>query len=217
MKNLRLLLLASCMLFLMCGCNDFWYDLSSDFIEASFYDAKIGNRSLGHVEDMLTNIYAIEGLSENEYLGITRGSLWGNGNKSNRASLIMNKNVQEPIFRYDIYEVKIERDKVNFDGSITTVGNPIVIKDSGIIANLISLHAEGNGKREDDFKTDPESNYYNSVSFYFDLPCELIWNSSIFRDKDEDGNHIIYWRCYNVAENREICYVVTEILLPLLS
>lgn len=217
MKKIGLPLLALCMLLLTCGCTNYWYDLPSDFIDASSYSAKIGDTGLGHVEDILTNVYALEGLSKNEYLGITRGSLWDTGLKEDRALLIMSKNVQEPVFRYDVYEIKIERVKVNFDRTSTTVEDPVVIQDSEVIANLISLHAEGKGKSEDDFGIDPNSYYSNLFTFHFDLPCELIWRSYIFQDEDENRNEIVYWKCYRAVDHQAYYYDVTEILSPFLS
>lgn len=206
-----ILLLLCCLLISLCGCGDFWYDVPSEFIDAPMYSAQKKGKGLGHPEDkMLDNIYALKGLPESDYLYRTEGSFWGSDSPT--GFLIMNKNAQEPIFRYDVYKIEIKRDKTNFDGSITAAGEPIVIEDAQIIADMISLRLNGSGKYWEDLEIDTDTYYDNPVCFYFDLPCQLIWNSVIFREEDENGDTIIYWKCLDVINDREICYDATGIL-----
>ena len=202
----------------LCSCGNFWYDLPPEFIDAHCYKAPRGNKSLGHPGDKaLHNIYLLEGLPKSDYLGKTEGSLWGSASLT--SFLVMNKNVREPILRYgdNVFKFEINRDEIHFDGSITAVGEFVVIEDLQTIASMISLRASGFGKDWEDFKIDPDFYRYNSISFYFDFPCELVWESSVFWGGIEGECQLIYWRVQDVASGREICYDATEILSPLLS
>lgn len=211
-KRILLSLLLILFLLLVSGCRNFWYELSPDFIKAGYYVAPIGKRSLGHPDGkMYDNIYTLKGLPQSDYLLRTEGSPWGSA--ESYGFLLMNKKVQEPIFLYDVKMIEISKDINEFNKSIPHVSEPVVIEDSQTIADFILLRTNGVGIDKENFFVDDDSYWY--VYFYFDLPCKLVWKSSIFWDESKEQK--IYWRVHDVASGSEICYDATEILSPLLS
>jgi len=212
MKKIFLLLIL-CAFFLETGCNRPFFNTytpSFEYTKANYSANPM--EYLGKWEgDPMINVFELDGLPH-DYLWQKKIGLYDSSEY-----FIMSKNVQEPIFRYEVYKVEIIRDKINFDGSISNIEGSLVIEDNQVIADMLSLRASGYGKDWEEFKIDPNTYYYNTVSFYFDLPCELSWESSIFFYEDENKSQKFYWRCYDVMNDRDVCYDITDVFTSLLK
>lgn len=210
MKNILIsLLLVLCLFLSLSGCSNFWYDVPSEFIEVGVYEALKGNDSLGHPDGkMLDNIYTLKGLPQSDYLLRTRGSFWGES--SSTGFLLMNKNVEEPLFRYsdDISKIEINVKQQNEDGIVVAEAKATVI-DHQIISDLLLIRINGDPIEWDDNTYISEK---GNVSFYFNFPCELIWRSTLYFD----GN-TIKWLCEDVKSGERKCFDVTTVLSNILK
>ena len=173
-----------------------WFkDELPKFTEMCGYNAEAGN-FLGKGEYMGDNIYELKGLPKSDYLFRKKGSVYGDAVES----LLINKNVAEPILCYNVKSLEI----IDTQNENET---PIMIEDSYIIEEVIKPRKEGKAAI-----TDPSlyknKEPYRRVRFNFDLPCNLVWECDLF--KNEDGSiHLIY---FDIAQCNSFDYDVTVLL-----
>ena len=112
------------------SCKDTkWYHtVLPDFLPMQGYSAQPG-KALGKGEDMLDNIYALKGLPQEDFLYRDEGGLYG----GHDISLLMNKNVDEPILNYAVNKIEIEKS----DGSTVSIEN------NDMINHLLQLRKNG--------------------------------------------------------------------------
>lgn len=173
------------------SCKDTkWYHtVLPDFLPMQGYSAQPG-KALGKGEDMLDNIYALKGLPQEDFLYRDEGGLYG----GHDISLLMNKNVDEPILNYAVNKIEIEKS----DGSTVSIEN------NDMINHLLQLRKNGVSEECEDRDTEPVMN----TTVYFDLPCQLLWKCSVLTN--EEG--IVQLICFQVKENGWYAYDATAIL-----
>jgi hypothetical protein len=138
--------------------------------------------------DPSKNIYALQGLPQDDFLYIT-GGLYGG------EDIVMAKTAREPIFDYPVkkIEFRLWRD-----------ANWATVEDAHVIEQVVSVR-----KGEEYGIAQPLSST-GSIRFYFDLPCGLVCEYSLCDTYDNKIKMI----CENSDFDEEREYDLTELLSP---
>ena len=181
------------------------YPIPSDFVVIPYRAEKgkyLGRRSTKDYDVLLSSVHEIKGLSKNEYILFSEGSIYA----SSTLKVFMQKDIQEPILRYkdSVFKIEIDVNQKNEDGAVVkNLKNSV--EDNQVILDFITLYENGKTVDWDDntYISDTQN-----IFFYFDLPCKLIWESTLYFHDDGE----IYWLCWDFINNKKICYNVTNIL-----
>lgn len=197
-------LIVICILLAMSGCKPWpnWIDID-EFTELEWYSANPG-KGIGKGKDILENIFELEGLSNEEYLYDINPGLYGKM-ETTKGYMIMRKELDEPILRYEVkkIEIHLEKDK------------SIVIEDNNTIDDIIQIRKGQNALRLDQEYMDALWKQQDDVNgfFYFDLPCDLIWECYITCNENES----VYLIGYNAKESVWYQYDITAVIAGVLQ
>lgn len=204
MKKFIEILLAIFTIFAYSSCGT-WerkiHPIPDDFHSIPYYQADkdmyLGKRGTEDA-DVLTGVYSIQGLPEEDFLYLEEYYITAPGGPPS-ITLYMREGAKEPIYKYlDVVEkVVVEVWQEEF-----TVENSITITNSDIWNSLLFQRKKG----EKVFLPNIYPSDSNNLNFYFDLPCDLIWNTMLyFSDENK-----IYWFCGDLEDEQYIWYDVTS-------
>lgn len=144
-----------------------------------------------------TNLYELEGLSTEEFLGTNRITLWDGA----VPQVIMHPSVQEPLFTFPLRSLRFahyEQEDVAITDAQTLSAFRAFILDEN---NGIAIPSSG------EYSTHTVMTDDNCVQLFFDVPCNMYW----FADCDiQDGKVMVYGRLHK--SEKAYAYDVTHIL-----
>ena len=200
-----LLLILTIITFSSCGSRKI-YSIPSDFREIPYQadkDKYLGKRGTEDA-DVSTGVYSIQGLSKDEFLCLEEYSIIA-PNAGPNITLYMKEGTEELIYKYldTVEKVVIDIRQQNDQGVFTVEKNKSIT--NGDVWNSLIL------QRKNEEKVSLPIAYIsdmNNMKFYFDMPCNLIWNTTLYYSNDNK----IYWYCGDWEGEERIWYDVTAIL-----
>lgn len=154
----------------VCACGEkSVFNLEPDFMPLRYYicqDYKFLGRKENDTKGKIGGIYSVKSLSSNEYVCHKQYSIiTPNGEPS--ITLYKNKNVDEPILRFAVDEVRITIEK-----------NEYIINDKASINAILAIIR---GREANKIFNIPDTN----TCFFFDLPCEMVWICCVSKEISE--------------------------------
>ncbi|MBP3381173.1 MAG: hypothetical protein J6L00_00885, partial [Clostridia bacterium] len=144
-----------------------------------------------------TNVYKLEGLSTEEFLGTNLFTLWDGA----IPQVIMRPDLQEPLFTFSLRSLHL----AHYEHQDFTITDP-----QTLLAFREFVSDENNGvviSTSAEYSTHTATMNNNCVQLFFDIPCNMYW----FADCDiQDGKVMVYGRLHK--SEKAYAYDVTHIL-----